>query len=59
MSVASAVEQSNESDDAPLVEPLAAPIEGALNAVLILSLIPLLLLVRHTKPKAGVQHVME
>ena len=30
-----------------------------LSAVLILALIPLLVLVRHTKPSGGVQHVME
>jgi hypothetical protein len=30
-----------------------------LAAVLILALIPLLLLVRHTKGAAGVQHIME
>ena len=35
MSVASAVEQSNEPDDEPLVEPLAAPIEGAPHKYLI------------------------
>jgi hypothetical protein len=45
-----------ESDE-PLTEPLAAPAEGVEHKYL--ALIPLLLLVRHTRSAASTQHIME